>query len=383
MHKLGNIAIWGAGYTCKKIIAMVKENQLGDIVAVADSDRSKQGQMCSAGGQEILSPVELQYQILGKELQVDSIIFAIRNCFLEDASAYFRFCDGVKGYMINPAVYFEMKYDLSEGRTILLDVDLHKPRLDYVQTDLVQHCNMKCKSCLHVSNIITEPMYSDYDSVVSDWRRLKDLFWGVFSFRLLGGEPLLSPELTDYVQSARQIFPDAEISVVTNGLLLRENEQIIRLLKFMRKYDAAFDISVYEPMEARIDDVKELLEKHGVRYSLNMTKGEFYKILHRNPDQDILEAHGRCPSKRCHDVKEGSIYNCPRPTHIGILNKKLEGNWPEKIGGYDLYAENDGWQLKKKLNSPYEFCAYCGKWVSNKWERTDLSKVSLDDWCTD
>ena len=383
MQSFGKIAIWGAGDTCKKIIAMVKENQLGEIVAIADSDRRKQGQLCSEGGREVLSPIELQYQILGKELQVDSIVFAIRNCFVEDASAYFRFCDGVKGYMINPAIYFETTYDLSAGKDILLYIDFKKPRLDYLQIDLLQHCNMKCKSCMLYSNIITEPNYADYDSVLNDWRRLKDLFWGVFKLRLLGGEPLLSPRLADYVQSARQIFPDAEIEVVTNALLLRENEEIENLLELMCEENISFDISVYKPMEAKIDDVKDLLKKHGVKYSLNMTKGEFYKILRRNPDQNITVAHGRCLSKKCHDLKEGRIYNCPRPSHISILNEKLQGKWPEKVGGYDLYSAKDGWQLKKVLNSPYEFCAYCGELVSNKWERTDLSKVSLDDWCTD
>jgi len=380
---LGKIAIWGAGDTAKKLTDFIERYSLGEIVAIADSDICKQEHLHETGC-EVMSPVTLQYQIFEGDLQVDSILFAIRNYYLEDATSYFRFCNGIKGYMINPAIYFADRYDnVDDGLNVLLEIDMKKPRLKYVQTDVVQHCNLKCKSCLHHSNMLDEPVVADFDTVIKDWKRLKELFWGIYEFRIIGGEPLLCSNLIDYVKAAREIFPDSEISVVTNGILIKENEKITKLLTVMHKKNVKFDISVYEPMKEHLASVKKLLNSYGVKYVLNMTKGEFFKKLRRNPDQDIIKSHGECLSKNCHDVKSGVIYPCPRPSHIEILNEKLGGKWPERRGGFELISEEDGWSLKKKLRSPFGFCAYCSEPVSSKWEKTDFSNVSLDDWCTD
>lgn len=376
MEDLGRIALWGGGKTAEKVWNLVGEQGLGKIVACADVDKAVQGKLFH--GMEIISPIELQGMILAKELEVDSVIFAIRNGYLEESTSYFRFCKGLKGYIISDAVYFDGKY--KDVQKTLLEIDMTKPRLFKVQTDIVGHCNLKCKACLNYCNLVEKPQFSSRQTIIHDWERLKELFWGIYRFRILGGEPLLSPDLGFYAENARRIFPDATIWIVTNGLLIRESKEMEALFQTMRENCIKFDISVYEPILERLSEIEKLLQDNKIGYALNMSKGEFYKILRRSPDQNPAEAHARCRAIDCHDVKDGKIYICSRPSHIGIINTKFGTNYPTDGGQYNLDEEQDGWVLKHKLHRPFSFCAYCASPQAFKWERTSPNGACLDDW---
>lgn len=376
LKKMGRIAVWGSGDTAEKIWKLVDAKNLGKIVICADADKAKQGKLFH--GMEIISPIDLQGMILGKEMEIDSVIFAIRNVYLEESTSYFRFCRNLKGYIISDFVYFEHEY--RDIQKTLIEIDMTKPRLHEVQTDVLRHCNLKCKACMLYSNLIERPWFSNQQSVIDDWKRLKELFWGVYRFRILGGEPLLNPDIVPYAESARIIFPDSSIWIVTNGLLIQESKEMEELFATMRKYNIGFDISVYEPLVGQLGRIEKLLHENEVRYNLNMSKGEFYKILRRDPDQSPEEAHARCLSKNCHDIKDGKIYVCPRPSHIGVINTTFGTSYPTDCGGYDLYKNYDGWELKRKLHSAFSFCAYCAPPQSFEWERSNSDTARLEDW---
>ena len=62
--------------------------------------------------------------------------------------------------------------------------------IPYVETHIVDHCNLKCKGCSHFSGL-ADPYFKSLDEFETEVRRLAD--FGVAMFRILGGEPLLHP----------------------------------------------------------------------------------------------------------------------------------------------------------------------------------------------
>ena len=94
-------------------------------------------------------------------------------------------------------------------------------QLHYLETHLVDHCNLKCKGCGHFSSL-SEKRYTDVDIFKRDLMRLSGLFDNISRIRLMGGEPLLHPDVLGFVKSSRLAFPNADIWVVTNGLLLHK-----------------------------------------------------------------------------------------------------------------------------------------------------------------
>ena len=95
-----------------------------------------------------------------------------------------------------------------------------KPVLDYLETEITEFCNLNCRGCCDFSNLATEKKIYELEEFTKDFRRMAELFSHIEKIRLMGGEPLLTPQLKEYVRTAREIFPTADIRMVSNGLLI-------------------------------------------------------------------------------------------------------------------------------------------------------------------
>ena len=88
-----------------------------------------------------------------------------------------------------------------------------KPELSYLELHLTDHCNLNCKGCGHFSPLAS-PHYADFQQYEEDLRRLRQLFRNIRRIRLMGGEPLLRPEV---LRKGMEIFK--ENTITTNGTL--------------------------------------------------------------------------------------------------------------------------------------------------------------------
>lgn len=78
---------------------------------------------------------------------------------------------------------------------------------------------MSCKGCVTVSDIPRDGV-QDYDEVVQsieEWSKVLEPEWVM----IFGGEPLMHPRIKDITRQVRKHWPNARISIPTNGLLLR------------------------------------------------------------------------------------------------------------------------------------------------------------------
>ena len=93
------------------------------------------------------------------------------------------------------------------------------PTLDYLETHVVDHCNLNCKGCSHFCNL-AEEKFIDVESIRKDFVQLSKVYKNIKVIRLMGGEPLLHPEINEIMKSVRASFPYSQIKLATNGLLL-------------------------------------------------------------------------------------------------------------------------------------------------------------------
>ena len=94
-----------------------------------------------------------------------------------------------------------------------------KPVLYHFETHLVDHCNLDCRGCAHFSNLCT-PAFADLAEFESDMQLMSGLFSRVKEIHLIGGEPLLHPQVAEFCASARKAFPRTRIYLRTNGTML-------------------------------------------------------------------------------------------------------------------------------------------------------------------
>ena len=100
-------------------------------------------------------------------------------------------------------------FRLIKLRTFLVQLEIH----------LADHCNLNCVGCTHFSNI-SEAKFVDARMLENRFDRLNKLVGYIYDVRILGGEPLLHPDIIDILKITRKKFPFSKIELYTNGLLL-------------------------------------------------------------------------------------------------------------------------------------------------------------------
>src|SRR5262249_58572664 len=83
---------------------------------------------------------------------------------------------------------------------------------------IAEHCNLRCRSCAHLSPALPKH-FVDPDALASDLTALARSYQ-VTVLRLLGGEPLLHPNLLDIMMAVRESHIAEKIEITTNGVLL-------------------------------------------------------------------------------------------------------------------------------------------------------------------
>ena len=283
-----------------------------------------------------------------------TVVFALPNLMLRPWTAAYRTSPCAAAY-----VY---PYEVRSGSPTPIRIDLSKPRLDYVETEISETCNLNCRGCCDFCNLLSGKRFYDFDRYTADLGRLKDLFWGVEKIRIMGGEPLLNPRLPAYVETAREVFPDAEIRIVCNGLLIPSLSA--DTLRRIHAADCSFDVSNYPPTRKKMKEISETLRAAGVAYSLSFSMDFFFRNLRVSPADDPAPAFRNCIFTHCHMLGNGRFAPCSYAYCIHRFNERFGTDYPE-TDWVDLYRDTpDGWEILRRFSAPHEFCRYCGSGIS-------------------
>lgn len=264
------------------------------------------------------------------------------------------------------------------GRQLLFDVHV------------VEHCNLNCKSCSHYSPLAEEE-YLDINSYKNDCERLSELFHGEMSaIILMGGEPLLHPQITEIMRITRETFPVGQIPLATNGLLLPTMQD--DFWDACKKYDITIEPTCY-PIKVDYSGLKKIADRKGVKYTLfNVSRNVRQKTqlkaypIHsdHSPVMDPVESKKNflgCGYATCVMLKNGKMYPCSQAAYAPHLKKyfNLDMHISEK-NGVDIYSVNSGDELLEKVSKPIPFCQYCDvteEQIRSDWE---ISKKDRFEW---
>lgn len=234
-----------------------------------------------------------------------------------------------------------------------------KTYVRYLEIHLADECNLKCANCTHFSNLSPEKHITieDFESqikVIANNFELRKL-------RLLGGEPLLHPQLAELVQIARKYLPDTDIHIVSNGLLLHTLSD--ETLDAISKNDVLVWVSKY-PVKLRYSQIIERCEKHKVKISLPDENRKLFWAKHplnlkgdSNPDKEFEIC--RIAHAKCWILNDRKIFPCAYPAFIDIFNERFGQNLQVCE---DDYVSIDSPTLQtdiEKLLKPIPFCRFC------------------------
>ena len=250
--------------------------------------------------------------------------------------------------------------------------------LKYLEVDIVDHCNLNCSGCSHFCPV-TEPNFMNVEEFKRDLTELATKFPIIKQFRLLGGEPLLHPDINKFIQYSREILPCTDIRIVTNGLLLEKMPD--EFWNTVNKYNIILDLSKYpiagEKFAAGLDKIGEKGAKLGF---IHLCK-KFWLSLISDGSADKTESFEKCNHKNCKSLKNGKLYNCPTGAFIYRYNKKFNTNIPEECG-IDIYKSTID-EIEIYMKTPFDTCKYCLIQKFFKYKNWSVSKKDKDEWFAD
>lgn len=229
---------------------------------------------------------------------------------------------------------------------------------EHCEINVAEHCNLACKSCSHQSPLMRK-RFADAGRVYDDLKALAPVYH-VRRVSLLGGEPLLHPDLPSIIDAARRSGVGDCIGLVTNGVLLpRMPEECWAALDEVR-------VSVYPGFELEPEEqaaCRALARKHDVRLDFHAVD-TFFEAYAARGTQDrrlVQRIYDTCTIAhewRCHLVTDGHFYKCP---HAYFLAKTLAR--PEAHGD-GLPISTDASFQKRLLEylrspTPLRACTHC------------------------
>jgi sulfatase maturation enzyme AslB (radical SAM superfamily) len=227
---------------------------------------------------------------------------------------------------------------------------LYMPKLllPFLETMVTQVCNLSCKGCTNYS----DQRHSGYVSWaqgrtwLEPWLDLID----VPDFGIMGGEPLINPEIQLWLLGARALMPNSQLRFTTNGLLLHKWPDLIPLLHDIG--NCVFKITVHVDDPELENTIKEIFSRYHwnpvTEYGISRWKttnnltfqinrptqflktfqGPYHNMVPFNSNP--AAAFDVCVQKTCPLLHQGRIYKCSTSALLlDTLDRYNRPNWEQ------------------------------------------------------
>lgn len=221
-------------------------------------------------------------------------------------------------------------------------------KLEFLEVMLIRTCNLSCQGCTTFSDL----KYQGYVTWQQGRAWLEPWLDRITleGIGVMGGEPLINPEVREWLIGMRELMPNTQIRFVTNGLLLDRHWDVVDLLQQLGNTVLKISQHVSTPeLESVIDRVFatynwQPIEEYGInrwiqnnhnRFQISKPT-KFFKTF-RNSYHDMAphdntpsEAFELCVQKRCPLLYNGRLYKCGT---VGLTPELLERhdrpNWEQ------------------------------------------------------
>ena len=269
---------------------------------------------------------------------------------------------------------------------ITLPVHLKKKRSKIrFEIHITEHCNLNCKSCAHFSPI-AEPEFIDVEEFRRDFQRMGEIFnHDCERINILGGEPLLHPELVTMIKIARKNFTSGIIVVFTNGILLPKigNE----FWQACHDNNIGVLISAY-PIDIGTDKVKALAKKFGVsiEYEGGKKEHEFDTFIvypvNLKGDGNAKLNFALCErANDCITLSHGRLFTCVFAPHVHHFSKYFKKSITiTEDDSIDIYDDVNADDILRKLTEPLPACRYCDIIDHPRFIKWGISNRDISEW---
>jgi hypothetical protein len=209
-----------------------------------------------------------------------------------------------------------------------------KLKIDTIEYHVAHGCNLSCQHCAHYSNHhVRGSMPTSADAAVeyANWSsRINPRL-----VALLGGEPLLNPDVIGHMEVARRHWPNSKLMLVTNGMLLH---RVPDLPEAAVRLDCQIEISQhglangYRQLFSNAMAIARAWEAAWPGLAIVHRKSHTdwsrrYAIKDGKPfpfTSDEQQAYDACQQSSCTQLFDGKLWKCPSLAYFAKLEEKLK-----------------------------------------------------------
>jgi organic radical activating enzyme len=264
--------------------------------------------------------------------------------------------------------------------------EIKKYILPYFCFDLVEHCNLNCKYCDHFSPL-AKKSFTDLKKMEQDFLQISKYF-NITSIGIMGGEPLLHPQINEALKIIRNIFPYTNLLIYTNGILLSSGGNQLKedFYKTCNENNIAIIITRY-PLNLDLTYASEMSKKYNVKIMWEETTRKEYRKMHKlaldiTGSQNFKEMSKKCWLKcYCVYFKNGKFFQCTVSGNISKFNEYFNKNLEITNKDYlDIYNIKKEKEIENYFKNPIPFCKYCNFDKIQYDLPFSLSKMEIDEW---
>jgi organic radical activating enzyme len=194
-----------------------------------------------------------------------------------------------------------------------------------IEYSVSYHCNLRCAGCSHMSPF-TDKQYPSLDRFSSDIGKIRKVLHA-YEFRLLGGEPLLNPEIDSFVRIAKESRMAEKVTVTTNGLFLHrmtdlfwENVDRVRVTLYPDTIKRLTNFLELIRTRARQSNTELCLDNKIVFRTTIMTKAQSRDWI----TDMIFKTCKNVHFWHCHMIHQGKLYKCAVPPFLPHYLSKID-----------------------------------------------------------
>ena len=258
-------------------------------------------------------------------------------------------------------------------------------KIRFVDIHILDGCNFNCARCLKFSPLCKGLGLADKELMFKSLEELAEVTKckPIEGFSVLGGEPLIHPDLLEYLDKIREIFPTQSITIITNGFAIPKMPK--EFFENLIKNDVWLAISKYQNKDF-YKPIEKILWANdcGDRFVYSAIQPVdcclfMQPALTEHPDKEPEEVFKDCGSSLV-VLKDGKLWQCSLLCTKYLLNDFFGTEFKEYEEDGITIKDHTLEEIVEFLKKPKKGCKYCTTDIYNNLYFPEHTKYQKSEW---
>ncbi|MDE7435602.1 MAG: 4Fe-4S cluster-binding domain-containing protein [Lachnospiraceae bacterium] len=276
-------------------------------------------------------------------------------------------------------------YQKIVGKTAKGEAPLLIPGLNVI---ISNYCNLACKECSALMPYFSKKEYIVSNEIIEDLERLFDCIDACATADVIGGEPLLHPELDKIIEFLIEQKKLNQIRIVSNGTVLIK-EEWLKIFSHPKVKMVISDYGYIVKMAALVKQLEVNKINFDIMSNMRWIKTGRPEYMGKS-EEDLEGEYYVCDNGlNCKTIMSGKFFGCGRSARLWALRKYNSENDYRDLGDNEELNREAVWDILnlKRMDA----CNYCniareeeyvqpGKQIDNKEMQSKYTIIEREEY---